>query len=236
MHDMALRLRHILFFMIFLDPFVMFVMPLKQISVVPRIIFRPLQSVSVVQLCTKERRCLWTHSPLYAAYERGKSANSDGGRGRSSVQNSAGRRGMSSSSGKAIGKTETLGGSVVGVRLNKCLPGLSRRAADDAIAEGRVTVNNIAPSAGTKVSSKDVVKLDGRVQQWQGIQVAKQQQPQRVLENRAFVYLKYYKGRGVTCTSDINDKSNIIKAGRFDLFPQRLFTVGRLDKVLYCDK
>jgi 16S rRNA U516 pseudouridylate synthase RsuA-like enzyme len=44
------------------------------------------------------------------------------------------------------------------------------------------------------------------------------------------VYLKYWKGRGVTCTSDTSDKSNIITAGRFDLFPQRLFTVGRLDK------
>ena len=28
-----------------------------------------------------------------------------------------------------------------GVRLNKCLPSLSRRAADEAIAAGRVTVN-----------------------------------------------------------------------------------------------
>jgi pseudouridine synthase len=35
---------------------------------------------------------------------------------------------------------------------------------------------------------------------------------------------------GVTCTSDPSDKTNIIKAGGFDLFPQRLFTVGRLDK------
>lgn len=28
------------------------------------------------------------------------------------------------------------------IRLNKCLSSLSRRASDDAIAEGRVTVNN----------------------------------------------------------------------------------------------
>lgn len=55
-------------------------------------------------------------------------------------------------------------------------------------------------------------------------------EPAKVLENREFVYLKYWKPAGVTCTSDTRDPTNIITAGRFDLFPQRLFTVGRLDK------
>ena len=45
-----------------------------------------------------------------------------------------------------------------------------------------------------------------------------------------FVYLKYWKPRGVTSTSDPSDPTNIIKAGAFNMFPQRLFTVGRLDK------
>jgi len=44
------------------------------------------------------------------------------------------------------------------------------------------------------------------------------------------VYLKYWKPKGVTCTADKTVKNNIIKTGGFDLFPQRLFTVGRLDK------
>jgi len=117
-----------------------------------------------------------------------------------------------------------------GVRLNKCLPSLSRRGADDAIAEGRVTVNGQPPTAGYKVQSGDVVKLDGKVQHWQGAAVAKQHRPAAVLEDRDFVYLKFWKGRGVTCTSDRQDRTNIIQAGRFDLFPQRVFTVGRLDK------
>lgn len=51
-----------------------------------------------------------------------------------------------------------------------------------------------------------------------------------VLEERKFVYVKYWKPMGVTCTSDPSDPSNVIAAGGFNLFPQRLFTVGRLDK------
>ena len=91
-------------------------------------------------------------------------------------------------------------------------------------------MNGELASAGYKVQPKDVVKLDGKLQYWQGAAAAKKQQPSKVLEERNFVYLKYWKGRGVTCTSDRNDKTNIIHAGRFDLFPQRVFTVGRLDK------
>jgi hypothetical protein len=46
-----------------------------------------------------------------------------------------------------------------GVRLNKCLIGLSRRGADDAISEGRVTINNIVATNGIKVKKRDVVRL-----------------------------------------------------------------------------
>ena len=42
--------------------------------------------------------------------------------------------------------------------------------------------------------------------------------------------MKYWKPEGVTCTSDPGDPSNIISMGKFHLIPQRLFTVGRLDK------
>ena len=51
-----------------------------------------------------------------------------------------------------------------GVRLNKCLLGLSRRAADTAIAEGRVTIDGkVVTAAGTRVAEKSVVRLDGKV-------------------------------------------------------------------------
>ena len=44
------------------------------------------------------------------------------------------------------------------------------------------------------------------------------------------IYLKYWKPVGVTCTTNLADSSNIIHAGKFHLFPQRVFPVGRLDK------
>ena len=122
------------------------------------------------------------------------------------------------------------GWSADGVRLNKCLSGLSRRAADEAINEGRVTINGCAAPSGSRVFRGDVVRLDGALQPWEGVAEAKEQKPSQVLEMRNFVYVKYWKPVGVTCTSDPTDSSNIIKAGRFDLLPQRLFTVGRLDK------
>ena len=46
-----------------------------------------------------------------------------------------------------------------GVRLNKCLHELSRRGADDAIAEGRVTINNQPATNGMRVQKRDIVRL-----------------------------------------------------------------------------
>lgn len=120
--------------------------------------------------------------------------------------------------------------SAEGVRLNKCLSSLSRRGADVAIAAGRVTVNGKVAGCGTRVRPGDKVRLDGRLQRWEGVARAREEPAAAVLEERRFVYLKYWKPEGVTCTSDPKDPSNIISAGGFHLFPQRLFTVGRLDK------
>ena len=114
------------------------------------------------------------------------------------------------------------------MRLNKCLPSLSRRGADDAIAEGRVTVNGEPAVAGYKVQPKDMVRLDGRAQNWQGQAAAKKVAPAKILEERNFIYLKYWKGRGVTCTSDRMDKSNIIQAGRFDVSSLSLIPISDL--------
>lgn len=119
--------------------------------------------------------------------------------------------------------------SLEDVRLNKCL-GLSRRAADTAIEEGRVTVNGVLSKPGCKVKAGDKVRLDGQLLRWESSARAKQTEAAIVLEERRFVYLKYWKPVGVTSTSDPKDSSNIISAGGFQLFPQRLFTVGRLDK------
>lgn len=121
--------------------------------------------------------------------------------------------------------------AVDGVRLNKCLGTLSRRGADEAITEGRVSVNgDTVTQAGIKVKPGDKVYLDGKQQHWSRWEEAKTILPSKVLEDRDFVYLKYWKPVGITCTSDLKDDSNIIRAGQFHLFPQRLFTIGRLDK------
>lgn len=147
------------------------------------------------------------------------------GRSRSPVGKSPNRSNSSTSQGSLKIKE-----GIDGVRLNKCLHGLSRRGADDAISEGRVTINNEVATNGMKVKKRDIVRLDGKIQHWEGVAEAKKVAPSLILEERSFIYVKYWKTTGVTCTSDLSDKSNIIKAGSFDLFPQRLFTVGRLDK------
>ncbi len=124
------------------------------------------------------------------------------------------------------------GSNTEGIRLNKCLESLSRRAADDAIINGRVRVNNqLVLTPGIRVNPKDKVTLDGKLQtNYNFFENKKKSIPSVVLEERDFIYIKYWKPRGVTCTSDKKDSSNIIQFGGFNLFPQRLFTVGRLDK------
>jgi ribosomal 50S subunit-recycling heat shock protein len=141
---------------------------------------------------------------------------------------SAHGRGSTTGHGNSYGS----GGAAIkeGTRINKCLPSLSRRSADEAIASGRVTINGRVAKTGDRVFSGDVVRFDDQLQKWESFAAAKQQRPSRKVEERDFVYLKYWKPPGVTCTSDSNDKTNIINAGKFHLFPQRLFTIGRLDK------
>ena len=50
------------------------------------------------------------------------------------------------------------------IRLNKLISDAgicSRREADEFIKSGRVLVNNKKPRVGQKITSKDVVKVDG---------------------------------------------------------------------------
>ena len=115
-----------------------------------------------------------------------------------------------------------------GVRINKCITGMSRRAADKCIDEGRVTINGRVATPGSRVTKGAVVLVDGIRQNWAKLEDAKASKPNQV--SKELIYLKYWKPIGVTCTADISDRSNIISAGGFDSFSQRLFTVGRLDK------
>lgn len=101
-------------------------------------------------------------------------------------------------------------------RLNKYLSEAgycSRRAADRLIDEGRVTINDVVPEMGTKVSSEDIVKVDGEI-------IGERKQD--------FVYLAFNKPVGIVCTTDTRvEKDNIID---YINYPKRIFPIGRLDK------
>ncbi len=101
-------------------------------------------------------------------------------------------------------------------RLNKYLSEAghcSRREADRLIDAGRVTINDVVPEMGTKVSSEDVIKVDGEV-------IGKRE--------KDFVYLAFNKPVGIVCTTDTRvEKDNIID---YINYPKRIFPIGRLDK------
>ncbi|MEL4307850.1 23S rRNA pseudouridine(2604) synthase RluF [Joostella sp. CR20] len=101
-------------------------------------------------------------------------------------------------------------------RINKFLSEVgfcSRRAADKLIQQNRVTVNGKIPEMGTKVSSDDEIRVDGKL-----ISTPKDD----------FVYLAFNKPIGIVCTTDTRvEKDNIID---FINYPKRIFPIGRLDK------
>lgn len=103
-----------------------------------------------------------------------------------------------------------------GTRINKYLSEIgycSRRAADTLILQNRVTVNGQVPQVGTKISSADDIRVDGKLI---GKKVEKD------------VYIAFNKPVGVVCTTDTRvEKNNIIDYIRY---PKRIFPIGRLDK------
>lgn len=136
-----------------------------------------------------------------------------------------------------------------GIRLNKVFKAThSRRAADKLIEEGRVTVNGdrVLEKGGYKVVPfRDVVALDGKlVKGWEEINAISRdddhsqqnlQQRQLLLNNlqtSSFEYVKYYKPIGVTCTTDLRVRDNIIDSIHKDGYRSRhrVYPIGRLDK------
>jgi 23S rRNA pseudouridine2604 synthase len=102
------------------------------------------------------------------------------------------------------------------VRINKFLSEAgycSRRVADKLIEENRVTINGKVPEMGTKITSKDEIRVDGK----------------RILaDTEKPVYLAFNKPIGIVCTTDTRvEKDNIID---YINYPKRIFPVGRLDK------
>ena len=87
----------------------------------------------------------------------------------------------------------------------------SRREADNYIDQGRVTINDNIAIKGNRVKEGDVVKIDG----------------EPIKKKDKTVYIAFNKPVGITCTTDLKDKSNIIS---FINYKTRIFPIGRLDK------
>ncbi len=87
----------------------------------------------------------------------------------------------------------------------------SRREADNYIDQGRVTINDNVAIKGNRVNPGDVVEIDG----------------EPIKKKDKTVYIAFNKPVGITCTTDLKDKSNIIS---FINYKNRIFPIGRLDK------
>ncbi|MEO6814052.1 MAG: pseudouridine synthase, partial [Ginsengibacter sp.] len=102
-----------------------------------------------------------------------------------------------------------------GISINKYISETgfcSRREADKLIETGRVILNGERAKKGNRVLENDLVKVDSRP-------LKKKTMP---------VYIVLNKPKGITCTTDLKDGTNIIS---FINFKSRIFPIGRLDKL-----
>jgi 23S rRNA pseudouridine2604 synthase len=100
------------------------------------------------------------------------------------------------------------------MRINKFISETgvcSRREADQWIEAGRVSINGITATLGSKVADGDSVCVDG----------------QPLGAKKALVYIALNKPIGVTCTSEPHIKDNIVHLVGHT---ERIFPIGRLDK------
>ena len=101
------------------------------------------------------------------------------------------------------------------MRINKFVAqstGLSRRAADTAIADGRVLVNGLQPESGDQIGTDDAVTMDNR----------------RITPPAKTTTIIIHKPVGFVCSRAGQGSRTI-----YDLLPERyqkLKSVGRLDK------
>jgi 23S rRNA pseudouridine2604 synthase len=102
-----------------------------------------------------------------------------------------------------------------GISVNKYISAsgfCSRREADKLLEQARVTINGELVLPGAKVVPGDSVEIDG--------------EPLKTSKKKP-IYIAFNKPEGVTSTTDLKDRSNIIS---FINHPKRIFPVGRLDK------
>ena len=139
----------------------------------------------------------------------------------------------------------------------RCMPHLRRREADAAVSGGRVRVNGVLVKPSRRVVAGDVVTLDGKKMDWEPFANAAESAIVggsllgSTPNKSRFVYLKYHKPRGVTCTMEPSQKSSMLYALKDELrwltetrrrslssvgdrasrgAPLRVFPVGRLDR------
>ena len=102
-----------------------------------------------------------------------------------------------------------------GTQINKYISSsgfCSRREADKLILQGRVTINGKPASPTSRVGESDRVAIDDET-----IRIKKKDP----------LYIAFNKPKGITSTTDLQDKSNIVS---FINHNRRIFPVGRLDK------
>lgn len=87
----------------------------------------------------------------------------------------------------------------------------SRREADKWIESGKVKINGHIAIKGNRVEPNDNVTIDGK-------SIKNKVKP---------IYIAFNKPPGITCTTDIKEKDNIIS---YIDYPERIFPIGRLDK------
>ncbi|QRG68361.1 23S rRNA pseudouridine(2604) synthase RluF [Brevibacillus choshinensis] len=100
------------------------------------------------------------------------------------------------------------------MRINKYISETgfcSRRESDKLIEARRVTINGKLAELGSTVAPGDDVRIDG----------------QPVGAKKKAVYIALNKPVGITCTTELHVKGNIVD---FVNHPERIFPIGRLDK------
>lgn len=88
----------------------------------------------------------------------------------------------------------------------------SRREADRIVQAGRVRINGHPAEIGSQVAEGDIVTVDGK----------------EIRQKTKNVYLAFNKPRGLETTTDESVPDNIIS---YINYPQRIFPIGRLDKM-----
>ena len=103
------------------------------------------------------------------------------------------------------------------MRINKYLSQIgicSRREADKLVDSGRIKVNNEIAILGTKIKEGDKITIDNKLIK-----------PKK----KKIIFIAFNKPKGIVCTTNrMIEKNNIID---FINFPERIFPVGRLDKL-----